>query len=382
MLLKTGSRLASLFRQVVLPSPFPGLLRYLKRLLVLGVGLPILLLLQILHWFGFLLDELLFFRYRSVSVSQPVFILGVPRSGTTFLHRLLAADPEFTTFSTWECIFAPSVSERYLWLGIRAVDKRIGRPLGRFVNWVEGRLLSLTEDIHPTTLSAPEEDYLTFLPLFCCFILVVPFPEADWIWRMGRFDSDMDEKERRSLMNWYRRCVQKHLYVHGPDRTLLSKNASFAGMACSLAENFPDCRLIVCERDSVRGLESQFNSLSAGLRLFGGSPGDRRFQRRLLDCLDYYYRNLAKVTAQVPDARMTRVRLWDLSRNTRDVSETIFRKLGRLVPAGVEAALETYESRPERAKPEPTPPLAVWGIDAAEIDARFGQWRHEEAMRL
>ena len=348
----------------------------------MSVFLPALLLLQVFHWLGFILDELLFFRYRKIPVDRPVFILGVPRSGTTFLHRLLAADRGFTTFSTWECIFAPSITERYLWLCVGSVDRRIGRPLGRLVQWLEGRLLKMTESIHPTTLSAPEEDYFTFLPLFCCFILVVPFPEAEWLWRMGRFDSDVDEKERRALMNWYRRCLQKHLYVHGPDRTLLSKNASFGGMACSLAESFPDCQLIVCERDAVRGLESQFNSLAAGMRLFGSSPGDRRFQRKLLDCLDYYYQNLAKAEAQLPAARMTRVRLWELSRETRDVIATIFRKFGRPVPTSVMSELAAYESRPERANPEPTPPLTVWGIDAAEVDVRFGQWRHEEATRL
>src|SRR6185436_6009397 len=32
----------------------------------------------------------------------PVFVIGLPRSGTTFLHRLLAADPAARSIPYWE----------------------------------------------------------------------------------------------------------------------------------------------------------------------------------------------------------------------------------------------------------------------------------------
>ncbi|WP_166805004.1 sulfotransferase [Nitrosococcus wardiae] len=86
-----------------------------RRALVMVAFLPVFGLVQGLHWLGFLFDEIFFRGYRKVSVFQPLLVLGPPRSGTTLLHRVLAQDSQFTTFATWECLFAPSVTQRLFW---------------------------------------------------------------------------------------------------------------------------------------------------------------------------------------------------------------------------------------------------------------------------
>ncbi|MDZ7643561.1 MAG: sulfotransferase [Woeseiaceae bacterium] len=379
LLLKTPLRLAILLWQAVIPRPFPGIGAWLRRILVMALFLPLLVLLQLLHWVGFLLDELLFPGYRKVDIREPVFVLGVPRSGTTFLHRMLARDPAFTTFSTWECVFAPSIAERFFWRGIGRLDRLVGEPLGRLMRLAERRVLAAINGVHPVSLGAPEEDYFVFMPLLCCFILVVPFPGADWLWRMARFDRDLSERERVVLLNWYRRCLQKHLYANGQDSTLLSKNASFAGMVNSLVDTFPDCRLVVCERDALHAIASQFNSLAPGLKAFGGSARAPEFRDRLLDSLHFYYENLAGIGARIATARAS---LWALSRDTRSVLTAIYAYLERPVPAAVEAGLRQYESRSEPGSPVSSPSLSAWGLDTAELGNRFARWRHEDNVRL
>lgn len=384
MLLITVARIFSLLRQTLLPSPFPGVVRYLQRLLVLLVFLPMLLLLQLMHWLGFLLDEILFRGYRDIDVKEPVFVLGVPRSGTTFMHRLLAHHDGFTTFTTWECFLAPSITERYLWLGFGALDRRIGRPFGRLLGWVERRLFGWLDDVHPMSFAAPEEDYFALLPVLSCFILIVPFPEADWLWRLGRFDRDASPEERERLLRWYRRCLQKHLYVRGRDKVLLSKNASFAGMAGSLVDEFPDCRLIVCERDALAVIHSQFNSLKDGMRLFGVSENDLRFKNNLLDCLNFYYENLDEVSARHPERQVHRVPLWSLSTEPRTVMTVIADRMRLPIPPALDAELTAYEAA---RKPGPRPAvtgrvLAGWGFDADELGRRFSAWRHDEGLRI
>jgi len=381
---KLTGRLLSLLRQVILPRPFPGLLPWLRRVAILGLAFPFWLLLQALHGLGFLADEILFRGYRRVAVREPVFVLGVPRSGTTFLHRLLAADPRFTTFSTWECLFAPSIAERYLWRGVGAADRAIGRPLGRLLGWLERRVFSALDDVHPMSLADPEEDYLVFLPLLACFILVVPFPEAAWVWRMGRFDVDVPAAERRTLLRFYRRCIQKHLYVHGAGRVFLSKNASFAGMAGSLRDAFPGSRFVICERDALQVIASQFASLAGGLALCGMSPGDARFRSNLLDCIDFYYENLARVSGELPEDRLVRVPLFDLSRRTREVVKALYDRFGFELPESVLKEIAEYEDRPARARPRTKrgADLSSWGLDAEDLRHRFGRWRQEEVLRL
>jgi hypothetical protein len=74
-------------------------------------------------WIGWRLDNLMFPRYRRVNVRQLVFIIGNMRSGTTFLHRLMAKDTRnFCYLRTWELGFAPTIIQRKLYEFIAKVD--------------------------------------------------------------------------------------------------------------------------------------------------------------------------------------------------------------------------------------------------------------------
>src|SRR5438093_6669121 len=73
------------------------------------------------------LDHVCFPAFRRVEVRTPVFIIGHPRSGTTFLQLLLTQTGEFCTFSAWE-IFLPSLVIRRLLR--RAIERRIARGAG------------------------------------------------------------------------------------------------------------------------------------------------------------------------------------------------------------------------------------------------------------
>ena len=272
-----------------------------RRLLTMIVFLPLFGAVQAVNWLGLLLDEIFFRGYRRVRIDAPVFVLGVPRSGTTHLHRVLARDGQFTTFSTWECLFAPSVSQRVFWRGVARLDARIGRPLGRGFDWLLARAAGGLEDVHAVSLDAPEEDYFVFLPLMTCFILMVPFPRAEWLWRQAYFDRDVPEPERRRVMAYYRACVRKHLYFHGPHKRFLSKNASFAPMVGSLRETFPDARVVCCLRDPGDVLRSQVSSIRGGVALFANDPVLVLYRERLTAALRYYYENLFDTLDARPD---------------------------------------------------------------------------------
>ena len=107
----------------------------LHRLLLLVIGMPLFIFLQLIHWVGFLIDEICFSAYRKVEVKAPLFISGIPRSGTTFVHRTLATNRSaFCTVSTWEAILAPSITERKCIARLRSLDRRIGSPLKKTIN--------------------------------------------------------------------------------------------------------------------------------------------------------------------------------------------------------------------------------------------------------
>lgn len=274
-----------------------------RRWLVMALFWPLFGLLQAINGAGLLLDYLLFPDFRRVRVREPLFVVGVPRSGTTFLHRLLAGDSErFTTTALWELIFAPSITQRRFWRGVGRLDALVGAPLSRLFFRLERRVLGGLDDVHQTGLRDPEEDYLALLPVLGCFLLVLAVPDPA-LWRLTYADRDLPAAEKRRLMTAYRRFVQRHLYFHGEHRTFLSKNPSFTPFMATLAEAFPDARFIGCLRNPTAAVPSQINSIVIGGKLFDGRDTADYWREGFLAMLDYYYRHLLAQLDGLPEGR-------------------------------------------------------------------------------
>ncbi len=307
--------------------------------------------LQGVHWLCLALDEVLFPGYRRVRVRAPVFVLGTPRSGTTFLHRLLAHDPAFTTFALWECALAPSVLERRALDALARLDRRVGAPLARAVARVERRVASSMDDLHPTSLSAPEEDYLALAPSFECFLLAIAFPESGWLWRGARLD-ERPARERAAFGARYRRVLQRHLYAHGDGdakgdaegdgagRRLLSKNAAFAGAARTLLDTFPDARLLVCRREPLDALDSQVRVLAGARRSLGTDGAACGLDARLVDAFAHWSASLERV-GELEAALV--VPIAQLSGHPREIACAAMQHLNLPMSNALDAALVAHE---------------------------------------
>jgi hypothetical protein len=342
-----------------------------RRFFVLLGFVPLFGLVQLIHWAGFILDEVLFPGYRQVRIRKPVFVVGVPRSGTTHLHRVLAEDTQFTTFRAWECLFALSVTQRKFWLGLARLDRAIGRPGGRLLDWAQRVLFRGLDDVHRMALADPEEDYFALTPIMACFILILPFPFAEAIWRMGTFDRDVPESDRRRIMAYYEACLKKHLYVHGPDKVLLSKNASFSPLMGSLRERFPDARVLCCMRDPAQTVPSQLSSIEPGIDLFDVDPRGGELRDRFLEQMGYYYAHLLDVLG--PEGEQQRVFL-PMGALKSELATTVvdtYARLGLTVSEAYLAALEREAGKARHYRTAHRYSLEQFGLSRAEIRRRF-----------
>ena len=320
--LSTVGMFALLVRLIV-SLPAAGWRAVPRRMLILLPGWCAFVALNLLHWVGFFLDELLFRGYRRLKVARPVFILGIPRSGTTHLQRVLAADEGFTTLTLWEAILAPSITERYFWSGVG----RLFGTLGIGGAAAKNRLTSRMDAIHELGLLEPEEDFLLLLWVEACFLTVVACPASEHYWRLVRFDQAVPENRRRSIMNFYRRCLRKHLYFHGNREgaegvRLLSKNPTFTSMMSSLEETFPDASFVGCTRTPKETVPSQLSSLQPALELLGDNASRPAFRDRMVQVLKAYYDCLDAPPVAVLAVPMMRLRS-DLVSTVSEIMDTI-----------------------------------------------------------
>jgi hypothetical protein len=329
--------------------------------------------LQAVHRLAFLIDDLVFSGYKAIRVRDPLFIVGVPRSGTTYLHRLLAQDDErFVVFRFWELLLAPAICQRKLFLGAMRIDRFLGGPVKRILTAAERLFFHGMDDIHHSSLTAPEEDYFAFLPICACFLLVALFPEDEALWRLSRFDEAVSERERDRVMAFHYAIFQRHLYIHGENRRILSKNPSFSSLIQALDRTYPDCRIICCLRNPLRAVPSLVSSMTTGADILHNGAGEPAFQKRLTEMALFYYRHLTGHLPQMPEGRHAFLTMEALKADSDGQVRGIYQRLGYPLSPGFASVLKQESRQARRHVSRHRYSLDQFGIPPERLTTELG----------
>ena len=205
--------------------------------------------------FGRALDHIFFPGFKRLAIKQPVFIIAPPRSGTTFLQNLMSLDEErFVHAKLFQTIF-PSIFYQKLIAGLVRLDEICGAPLARLVAWAEKKWFGGWDDMHKLRFNQPEEDDGFFVYTFVTEAIYLLFPFVDELWEAGFADA-LPPAERRKLMRYYRSCLQRQLYVNGPEKTILSKATQSSGAVQCLMDEFPDANFVTIVRHPYASVAS------------------------------------------------------------------------------------------------------------------------------
>ncbi|MDH3520295.1 MAG: sulfotransferase [Myxococcales bacterium] len=241
---------------------------------------------------GRLLDRVFFPGFRQQPIREPVFIVGAPRSGTTFMQSLMSLDRErFTHLKLYQTIF-PSVVYQRCFDFLGRVDARSGGLLSRLPHRIERHFFGAWDDMHRLAFDRPEEDEGLFVytlmteSIYLLFPYVAELPEAG-------FPDRLPAKSRHRLMRYYASCLRRHLYATGPEKTLLSKSTSFAGRIDSMLERFPDARVVHLVRHPDECIPSHVSVFYPAWRAHSpeirkDSPESRAYAQLAVD----WYRNM------------------------------------------------------------------------------------------
>jgi len=190
-----------------------------------------------------------------VELEPPVVVVGLPRSGTTHLVNLLAADTRFRSLPWWEC------GEPTPFLGDGpgrdGIDPRYLRCLAGYeAGLAAAPLTALMHDRHPSTIE--EDCELVDLDL-CSYTL-------EWHARVPRWRDHYLALDQEQHYAFLRRELQVLSHLRGPRRWVL-KTPQHLEQLGPLLHTFPDATVALTLRDPVDVLQSAITMLAYGDRL-------------------------------------------------------------------------------------------------------------------
>ena len=297
----------------------------LKRFLFLVLWLPLFIIVELVNRVFLLLDEVFFPRYRKQTIEKPIFIIGNPRSGTTFLERLMFKDKEsFTAFTVWELVLAPSITQRKIIWGLGKIGSWIGLPFKTVVQSINKRFRKgKVNKAHPIRVDAVEEDEHIMIHAFSSETLFNLYPYTDDVLPYFYFDRDIPEKKQRQVMAFYKNMLQRHVYAHGGNRTLLSKNPSYSSRIAALSQEFPDARFIKLVRNPFEAVPSMISTMSIGLNIFCDPLEQYAFKDEFIELMKYYYFYPVEFFKDQPD-KCTFLRYDDLVSQPDSIIEDLY----------------------------------------------------------
>jgi hypothetical protein len=293
---------------------------------------------------GLAIDRLLFPGYRRTAVRRPVFIVGNFRSGSTYLHRMIAALPGFTAMKTWEIYFAPSIVQRKLWRGIWLLDKLFGAPIKSYLLTLQEKKLGEVR-MHRIRLQEAEEDEGLFLylweSLFNWFFITRDVPNSPY-WQ---FDQRVPTWRKRKVRRFYRSCIQRHLHVHGEQSVYIAKNPSLTAKIGTLLDEFPDARIIYLVRHPLDAVVSVMGWFSFAWRYFAAIDKEFAHRETVMALTRSWYLSPLPHLDRLPKEQCVIVRYEDLVQRPEAVVPALLSQLQLPVPKTLAGKLSAAPRR-------------------------------------
>lgn len=303
-------------------------------------------------------------------VSDPIVVLGLPRSGTTKLQRFLSADPNVHATPAW-AMFNPAPFP-----GEQRSD-----PTPR-IEWANAMMASVTNTGETYQImhefDALEADETSFIPLanfdnVMQFITTPDYPHLEWTRSISRVPSQAYLREMLKYLQWQMGGKQGKRWV--------IKNPGNTGEFLEMLEVFPNTTFVISRRDLFKTMGSAMRMGTEILKNSFDEPDPLFVGNYTVDYWAYETkRYLKQRTEKGPQVRLLEV---DYNRCVSDglgVARELYELAGLPWTSEGEAAMRQWDSDNPRHK------LGAYGYDLEDygwseekIVEAFGpvaeQWR-------
>jgi hypothetical protein len=297
---------------------------------------------------------------ESVELPPPIFIVGWPRTGSTFLHQLLACDPASRTIPYWESFdpVPPATGQP---------DRRVEK-LEKMLGLLE-RIEPRYHAIHPMTANAAEECVALFMNEFRTL-------QFDFQYRVPEYARWLIGQDQSVAYDLYRRQLQLIQRARPAGERQILKDPTHLVHLETLVERFPEARFVFTHRDPAFSISSICSLVSYTRALFTDEVDPAAVGAEIMS--GYWPTALEqgrKIRAGLPDGRAVDVRHPDLAADPIRAVEGIYASLGLSLSEAARTAMSLFvDSQKEERTARHLHALEGFGLTREAVRDRFSSY--------
>ena len=291
-------------------------------------------------------------------ITAPVFIIGLPRTGTTHLHGLISQDPVNRAPLTWEVMY-PAASPS------PAGVERARSQTGTRLNWAD-RLAPEFMRIHPIAPDLPQECIAITAQVFMSiqFHTTHDVPSyQDWL----------ESASQRLAFDFHHRFLQ-HLQakaaVDGARWVLKAPGHLFA--LEGLLERYPDARIVHTHRDPLRVMASMASHATVLRRAFSDKAVATKIAADWTDRWSRALDTFLAVRDRAPSSQFLDVNFESIESDPLGTAERVYDFLGWPLASAARNAMQSFlAANPKNKHGVHSYTLEQFGLSRAALTERF-----------
>lgn len=298
-------------------------------------------------------------EHVEVPIERPIFVMGLPRTGTTALHRLLHADPMAQGLEMWITQYPQPRPPRETWESdpiFNAMQQafrahHVANPEYLGIHYMDATSVEECWRLLRQTGKSNSYESLAHVPRYTEWLA-----KQDW--------TDAYERHRQNL---------QLIGLDDPEKRWVLKNPSHMSALDALMTVYPDALVVHTHRDPVTCIASSC-SLSAETTAGHSTTfvGDT-IGRTQLDLWSRAYHAFHEARPRYDQAQFVDVAFDDLRRDPLGVTRSIYERFDLPWTPEVQAAIEEIdrESKEGAAKPSHSYSLSDYGLTDHQVRAAF-----------
>ena len=294
-------------------------------------------------------------------VEKPLFVFGLPRTGTTVVINLLSADPARRCFLRWEAFDSvppPSPEELHAGLRYDARDAETGLALKHAPH---------ISAIHHEDADSPTECQFSMAPSFVAqyYDSVYDIPSYHrWF---------LDEADYLPAFAYHKRLLQLLQAQTGGRWTL--KNPWHPLYLEELTAVYPDAQLVMTHRDPVEVVGSACSLVNAVRPMFSDEVDPRAIGEPMLETFDVMIERMLAYREKHGQDSIYDMQYADVVRDPVGEIKKIYQHFEEPFTAEAEAAMNGYmQANPKGKHGRHSYSLEDYGLTREGVRERYGDY--------